>query len=598
MLKRDQLLERLSILTIFLVTISYAPRFWDPTVFPKVAVATIMGALMLVLSWTFTAKNPFKERNFFLTLLFALLALGLTSTLLSDDLYTGFFGISPRSNGFFGFHIALSFILIGGAIRRREFLAKLFWLISLTSLGQSLLGLAQDQGLQLIAAKNLYSPILGTFGNPNFLSAFLGFGLISSLFLLVEIKKPQLRFLLIVIIALNLFVILKSQSIQGLFMFMVGIVILASRLAWVRGIKAFISWVVVFILAIPLVIFGLLGRGPLGALLYQDSTFYRFDYWRIALFTIQDKPLFGVGPDQFAYSYITYRDADSMSRETNIVVDSAHNMFLQIGATFGLPYLLVLIALIGWLSVLAFRKILFTSSSITFSQLGLLALWAGFLTQTSISVDTISALVPGFFFGGLLLGQICTPLDKSDAVNKRSKKIVVNQPIPPLSFFLAFAISLLILYPPFNMFKVTSQIRDEFSSPGTTLSLPAINDRLSPSLVVGNGDRYLWSRIANFRYGSGDVETARAILDQSRRAFPNYPTFIDFQAQLAVTENRPLDALALRKEIYVIDKMNILNIKEILLLSRQLADRSTFDAFYALGTKINANFFSDIETGW
>lgn len=595
---RVRLLEQLSLLTIFLVVTVFAPRFWDPTVFPKVAIATVLGAILLVLALINIIESPIKETRLLLAFLASLITLGFLSTWFSDDLYTGFFGISPRSNGFFGFHAALAFLVIGTAIQNRGYLLKLLWLLAMLSFGESLLGLAQDQGFQLIAAKNLYSPILGTFGNPNFLSAFLGFGLISSLFLVLDTKKLSIRLFLLLNIALGIIVILKSQSIQGLFMFGVGLTILCSRWALIHGTPSILAWVSLLIVTIPITVAGLLGRGPLGSLLYQDSTFYRFDYWRIAIRTMLDRPFLGVGPDQFAYSYITYRDAESMSRETNIVVDSAHNMFLQIGATFGLPYLATLIVLVLWLSALAAKRFLLTRSEVSLSQLGVVALWSGFLVQTTISVDTISALVPGFFLGGLLLGQLGTRQNQAQTKSRQIKKSVISPKIQNLLVGSAFFSSLLTLYPPYNMFNVTSEIRDNFSAPGTSLNLDEINDRLWASMVIGNGDRYLWSRIANFRYGSQDVETARLILEQSRGFFPNYPTIMDFQAQLAVSEDRPLDALTIRKQIYSVDKMNILNIREILALTRQLEDRITFNSFYAIGLAVSASFFSDIETDW
>jgi O-antigen ligase len=592
------LIEKLSLLSVFVVTIIFIPRFWDPTVFPKVAVATVLGTLALYLAIKTLLYEQTIKSKVLVSAFSLLVLLGLISTLISEDLFTGFFGISARSNGLFGFHISLSFLLIGAAIKARSFPSRLYWLFSLLSLGQAVLGIAQDRGFQLIAAKNLYSPILGTFGNPNFLSAFLGFGLISSLFLFREKKSFRIRLFLAVNIFLCLFVIVKSQSIQGLFMFAVGISILCLGIAINRGIIWINLWALSLITLTSLSISGLLGRGPLGSLLYQESTFYRFDYWRIAYRTIIDRPIFGVGPDQFAYSYITYRDPASVTRETNIVVDSAHNMFLQVGATFGLPYLLILLALFTWITFLSIKKFLLDRDRTVNYEIALLALWVSFLVQTTISVDTISALVPGFLIGGLLFSHANAEVKKDEIKKVASGKNTTKTSLPILPAAICILLSISILLPPFNMFRVTSEVRDKYSSPGTRLSLSEINSLLWLSRLVGNGDRYLWSRIANFRYGSGDVETARSILSQARLDFPNYPTIIDFQAQLAVTENRPADALALRERIYSIDKINILNIREILTLCKQLEDRFRFEKYLAIGKSINSQYFANIETNW
>lgn len=599
MLKRDQLLERLSILTIFLVTISYAPRFWDPTVFPKVAVASVLGAVMLSLTIPILARRKELPIRIFIYGFILLLVLGLVSTFFSNDWFAGFFGAALRLNGFFSFHIAFSFILIGMAIYRKSFVIQLLWLLSILTFTQNILGLNQDSGFQLISAKNLYSPIIGSFGNPNYLSAFLGFGSIASLFLLKIVRSGPYRIFLSINILLSLYLILRSQSIQGLFMFGLGLAVLILYLTVNKGRVFLAAYLTVLLSLSPVVIIGLLGRGPLAVLLYQESTFLRFDYWRIALNMIRENPLFGVGPDQFGYAYITYRDALSVSRENNIVVDSAHNMLLQVASTYGLLYASVFFSLLSTVVFIGLKLILSRKVSLQVESVAIIALWLAFVAQSSISVDSVSALVPGFFFGGLVIGLWSQGSNASQPEIRKKRPIFTkHSKLSVSTTAVASFASLLTLLPTYNMYSVASLVRDNFSSPGTQISIDEINKRLQVATLVGNGDRYLWSRIANFRYGSGDIETARAILEQSRDAFPNYPTIMDFQAQLAVAEERPLDAIRLRKEIYSIDKVNIINIKEILVISRQLGDRETFNFFYEIGVGINASFFSDVETEW
>ena len=233
------------------------------------------------------------------------------------------------------------------AIYRKSFVIQLLWLLSILTFTQNILGLNQDSGFQLISAKNLYSPIIGSFGNPNYLSAFLGFGSIASLFLLKIVRSGPYRIFLSINILLSLYLILRSQSIQGLFMFGLGLAVLILYLTVNKGRVFLAAYLTVLLSLRPVVIIGLLGGGPLAVLLYQESTFLRFDYWRIALNMIRENPFFGVGPDQFGYACITYRDALSVSRENNIVVDSAHNMLLQVASTYGLLYASVFFSLLS-----------------------------------------------------------------------------------------------------------------------------------------------------------------------------------------------------------------------------------------------------------
>ena len=394
---------------IALIFLAYIPRLWDPSVFPKFVVATLLACSLLPLTLK-TLRASIAVDNTIKSLVVAtglLLIIGFISTLVSDDHFTALFGLASRYNGFIGFHIALSFIFIGRAVGSKDLTRRFLWLLSLTALFESIIGLAQKNGYVLIVAKNLYSPIIGTFGNPNFFSAFLGFGSISTLYLIFASKTIVIRFSLLLNLSLCLLVMYWSESIQGLFMFALGSIILITKVIQSGAKKSYlIIWASFIIFSTYFVVIGLLNRGPLKVFLFQESTFYRFDYWRAAIRMIKTHLLLGVGPDQYQYSYITYRDAKSVARETNVVTDSAHNMYLQLGATYGTIYLvsfLLIILLLSWIALKAIPRTML--GTLDYEESALSALWLAFVLQASISVDTISALVPGFLSGGLLIAK-------------------------------------------------------------------------------------------------------------------------------------------------------------------------------------------------
>lgn len=82
----------------------------------------------------------------------------------------------------------------------------------------------------------------------------------------------------------------------------------------------------------------------------------RFIFWDVALSTIADKPLLGSGPATFSYEYRLRVDDDSLRRSgTHREVNDAHNIFLEIGATAGIPAALMMLVIFGAILFGSFR---------------------------------------------------------------------------------------------------------------------------------------------------------------------------------------------------------------------------------------------------
>lgn len=73
---------------------------------------------------------------------------------------------------------------------------------------------------------------------------------------------------------------------------------------------------------------------------------FRFLLWRDVLKLIRNHPLVGTGPDTFFYSYSRYVSFETLYLQTkgeialtlnNKIISDPHNLFLQMGATIGLP---------------------------------------------------------------------------------------------------------------------------------------------------------------------------------------------------------------------------------------------------------------------
>lgn len=598
-LKQTQAIILAGIATSLIV---FAPRLWDPSVFPKFIAATLIVLLLLPQTIQELIKLSHDHREIYFVSVAAtvLFILGIFSALFSNRIFTALFGVSSRYNGLLGFHICLFFVFIGLTSYSADFIKRFHIVLAAVTTFELVLGIFQKYGFVLYQAKNPYSPIVGTFGNPNFFSAFLGFGTVSCIYLLVTTKNALMKLTISVQILVLILVLLWSQSIQGVFMIGISVFFLLTKFLFTKISRALVTlWIVISGIGAVVVALGLANLGPLARLLFQESTLFRLDYWRIAAKMILDRPLLGVGPDQFQAGYIALRDASTVRRETDIAADSAHNMYLQLGATYGVIYMSIFIAIILYILYRALReKSLDSQGRFNLNSLSISAMWIGFLLQASIALDTVSSLVPGFLLGGLVIGRffkeqhspLTRKVGKESSTDRRFRKIIL---IP-----VSILISTLAIVPQFNQLLFISKVRDSFSAPGSQLNAKDIKHEMRLSTFLGFGDPYLWSRITAYRYGAGDLSTTKYLLDDLITKFPDYPTFYDYQAQYWANQNDFAKALTYRKQLLDIDKVNVINIGEILTLTKKMNRRDLFDYYLTIGKSINSNFFANVEQSW
>jgi len=127
------------------------------------------------------------------------------------------FGTYGRNTGFMAY-LFLSFIFLSAlALRTRksfEFIVKALILTGIVNVIYSLWALLVGD---FVGWTNPYNAILGTFGNPNFIGAFLGiFVSVLIAYLLSFEDNLKVRIILGIIVLVTLYEIEKSNAIQGI----------------------------------------------------------------------------------------------------------------------------------------------------------------------------------------------------------------------------------------------------------------------------------------------------------------------------------------------------------------------------------------------
>jgi hypothetical protein len=137
-----------------------------------------------------------------------------------------------------------------------------------------------------------------------------------------------------------------------------------------------------------------------------------------------DNPVFGVGLDGYRDQYRLYRDQISTNRDPTAMVDSAHNVFLDISSGAGFPLLIIYLLLISYTLISAFKVIRRMSN---FEPLfaGIFSCWLAYLAQSLISINQIALAVWGWVLMGAIIGyEINTRVTDSRISIQRNKNSI------------------------------------------------------------------------------------------------------------------------------------------------------------------------------
>lgn len=333
------------------------------------------------------------------------------------------YGVAGRSLGFLHYFFLIC-LFLGASVSKTESLTRQF-LKNLVVVGvfESIYGLLQYFKLDPINWDNEYEWIFGTFGNPNFLSAFLGMSVCASLFLVFVNLGPRWRLLNISNVLVSIFCISVSRSIQGFALVSIGIFSLLAIAAFRKSRIAGFTFTFFGAIGGYIACIGLLQIGPFAKYLYQYSISLRGDYWRAGIKMASEFFLTGVGLDSYGDYYRQYRDSTAaMRRGLEIYSDSAHNLLIDLASNGGL----ILLAAYLFLNLFVFKSIykgLKNTSRREAEDFALPVVWLAFQVQTLISINVSSLAVWGWMASGLLVSKSANVVEQVDGQNSIKKKV-------------------------------------------------------------------------------------------------------------------------------------------------------------------------------
>jgi O-antigen ligase len=411
MFKNETLLGRIVLLIIPLITLAISPyKSYDPLNVPKFSLlaigASILGALLVSSKPLFPIKLPR-----LLGILLALFVLQLFIVLMTSNapINQQIFGTFGRNTGLITYLSFVVVLLAAFKVSTESFALSFSYAIAGTSIVFATYCTLQTFGLDPVSWVNPYNPITGTLGNPNFASSFLAMSSCALLVLGIQhIKSIRITVSLFFLIISYLFLIYRSESIQGFLVFVIGAMTIFTIYIYFNGaMRKFLLPVVVSegILS-GLMIFGILDKGPF-SFLYKESIRQRGYYWDAAVEMMKSRPLSGVGLDSFGDWYYQVRSLDSAIQSPLISSSAAHNVFLDMGSNGGFPLFIIYSGLIIY-TFIAGVKFLKNSTSINYAFTSIFTLWICYQAQSLISINQIGVAIWGWATTGLVIGFVKT----------------------------------------------------------------------------------------------------------------------------------------------------------------------------------------------
>ena len=440
----------------------------DPFNLPKMAVLTVGGtAVLFLLINEYLSSKRFFPKSINILVVVIILAHLNTFFLSGAPLVQQFYGVYGRNSGLLTYLSCLILFLASIKLHtEQQFrqITKFFLIAGVINLIVCILELLKlnPQG---VGGSYSYG-LIGTFGNPNFISSFLAiFSILLLAIMLSTRTKLYLRSISLILFCVALFFVLKTQSKQGLIVIAFGFAAVTLLFVYYK-FRSRIFSTIQFLSYTSIGILGLLGtlqKGPLESLLYKPSVSYRGEYWAAGLNMFKSHFLHGVGLNSYGDWYrVSRRSSALIAPGEGITTNVSHNVFIDYAATGGVILLLSYLALIGLAGISAFR-LLRRVQEFNYIFVGVLVCWLGYLLQSLISIDQIGLAVWGWILPGIIIamdksGFLQNPqtnhsVEKSRRINEKrisesESMRVANR--APLFLFAGVLVGTLLTLPPVN----------------------------------------------------------------------------------------------------------------------------------------------------
>lgn len=438
--------------TLFLMTDAVT----DPVNVTKLFAAGCVGGGVFAIALIYGFKELWSTAKILVIVTSLFLLTSVNSVINSDlPLSQNLYGVFGRQTGFVTYILLSAIALSAALLRSKKSFERLVWALIFTgTVNVVYCAWALTFG-DFIGWNNPYGNILGLFGNPDFISAFLGMFIAGTIGFSFSKELPWIfRGTFLALSLLALFEIKKSHAIQGLVVTAAGLVIVGFYLIRARTKGALATSVYVLATGV-LGVFALAGalqKGPLTSLIYKTSVSLRGQYWKAGIEMGTSHPFTGVGMDGYGDWYRRARTeyAATTLPGPRTITNASHNVVIDFFAYGGFPLLLTYIALLG-IGLWAIIRVTLRQQQYDGIFVAFTATWSTYQLQSIISINQVGLAIWGWVLTGALVAYEFSTRHQSNEPTKgktsKQKELIFS---PQLVGGIGVVIGALVAVPPMS----------------------------------------------------------------------------------------------------------------------------------------------------
>ena len=438
--------------TVFLIT----DPVTDPVNVTKLFAAGCVGGGVFAIALVFGSKEMWRTSRVLVISSLLFLATSLVTIFTSTSPTTqSLYGVSGRQTGFIAYTLLIVVMTSALLLRRQKSFEGLVWALLLAGAINVIYCAWAILFGDFIGWNNPYGNILGLFGNPNFIGAFLGMfitGSIAFAFSTHFAWKYRIAFIVLGLIAL--YEIKESHAVQGLVvtgagLAMIGFYLIRSK---TKGWVATAGYLMAVAIAGAFALAGALQKGPLASIIYKRSVSLRGSYWETGINMGMDKPWTGVGMDSYGNWYRVFRPDRAVidTPGVKVITNAAHNVVIDIFAYGGFPLLISYLAIL-FTGIWAIARVTLRNRAYDGTFVALATTWLAYQLQSIISINQIGLAIWGWVLIGALVAYEYSTRPTTE-VDQKIKPVKQKEMIfsPQLVGGIGVVIGALIAVPPMS----------------------------------------------------------------------------------------------------------------------------------------------------
>jgi O-antigen ligase len=438
--------------TLFLVTDTVT----DPVNVTKLFAAGCLAGGVFAITLAYGLKELWASAKI-LVITIVLFILAMLNSVVSSEAPKAqtIYGVFGRQTGFLAYLI-LALIALAAALLREK---KSFERLILALLFSGVVNIIYCGWVLIfgdfIHWTNPYKAILGLFGNPDFISAFLGMFISGTLAYAVGHKTSWVvRSGLVLLSVVALVEIKKSLAIQGLVVTGAGLAMVGFYYVRAKSKGSLITAIYLMVVGVigAFALGGALQKGPLASIIYKVSVSLRGQYWDAGVTMGMDHPLTGVGMDSYGEWYRRARSeyAATTLPGPKVITNAAHNVVIDFFAYGGFPLLISYLAILI-IGIWAILRVTFRHREYDGTFVAIAVTWTMYELQSIISINQVGLAIWGWVLVGALVAYEYTTRPKPESTEKvktvKQKELVFS---PQLVGGIGVVIGALIAVPPLS----------------------------------------------------------------------------------------------------------------------------------------------------